>query len=113
MRALPPHAATPESRSLVLAAVDHELRTPLSSVIGYVELLLDGEAGRLTEDQALMLQRVDASASRLLAVISSLLGGCSDGLLEGEVVDLAGAVVEALGGWEALCARMPEVAGAA
>ncbi|ROR92693.1 sensor histidine kinase [Nocardioides aurantiacus] len=102
---------TPETRSRVLAAVDHELRTPLTAVIGYVELLLDGEAGRLGEDQALMLQRIDANAERLLTVVGTLLDGARDGLQRGELVDLASAVVEALGGADALCARMPAQPG--
>lgn len=98
---------TPETRRRVLAAVDHELRTPLTAVLGYVELLLDGEAGRLDEDQARMLQRIDANAVRLLTVVGTLLDGARDGLQRGEVIDLVGAVVEALGGADALCARMP------
>lgn len=98
---------TPETRRRVLAAVDHELRTPLTAVLGYVELLLDGEAGRLDEDQARMLQRIDANAARLLTVVGTLLDGARDGLQRGEVIDLVGAVVEALGGADALCARMP------
>ena len=107
------HAATPETRALVLAAIDHELRTPLTSVVGYVEMLLDGEAGRLGEDQARMLQRVEANASRLLVVVDALLAGSSAGLRRGESVDLAAAVVAALGGTEALVARMPAGPGGA
>ena len=104
-------AATPEARRLVLAAVDHELRTPLTNIVGLVEMLLDGEAGELCEDQARMLQRIDVSAERLLAIVTALLDGCSTGLRRGEVVDLAGAVVDALGGADALCARVERTAG--
>src|SRR5207302_182015 len=34
-----------------VSMVTHELRTPLTSVLGYVDLLLDGEAGELAAEQ--------------------------------------------------------------
>lgn len=101
-------AAPPEVRRRLLAAIDHELRTPLTNVVGFVEMLLDGEAGRLTEDQALMLQRIAANADQLLVMVRALLDGCSTGLRRGVVVDLAEAVVAALGGVDALSARLED-----
>jgi len=38
-------------KSNFLATMSHELRTPLTSVIGYSEMLLEGLAGRPSEDQ--------------------------------------------------------------
>ena len=95
-------AAPPHTREAVVDAVNHELRTPLTTVVGYVEMLLDGEAGRLGEDQARMLQRVSANAQQLLVSVEQLLVVCNESLLHSRHVDLATVVVAALGGHAAL-----------
>lgn len=56
-----------------LATVSHELRTPLTSVLGYSEMLLDGLAGPLNEEQRDYLSTVMAKGEQLLALISKLL----------------------------------------
>jgi PAS domain S-box-containing protein len=56
-----------------IALVSHELRTPLTSIRGYTELLLDGEAGKLTEDQRQFLGVVERNAHRLLHLVGDLL----------------------------------------
>jgi signal transduction histidine kinase len=56
-----------------VASVSHELRTPLTSIRGYLELVLDGEAGDLTEEQHQFLGIVDRNADRLLRVVGDLL----------------------------------------
>lgn len=60
-------------KSAFLATISHELRTPLQVIIGYTELLLDGEFGQLAQEQAETLRRVEKSALELLAVISAIL----------------------------------------
>ena len=57
----------------VLAMVSHDLRSPLTSVRGYVELLLDEETGPLTEDQRRFLEIVKRNADRLDGQIGDLL----------------------------------------
>jgi signal transduction histidine kinase len=47
------------------ATISHELRAPLSSIEGYIELLSEEEAGPVTPEQRQMLQTVDRSALRL------------------------------------------------
>ncbi|MFA5775635.1 MAG: ATP-binding protein [Ilumatobacteraceae bacterium] len=56
-----------------VATVSHELRTPLTSIIGYLEVLRDGFAGDLSEEQARMLGVIDRNSSRLLSLIEHLL----------------------------------------
>jgi signal transduction histidine kinase len=56
-----------------VASVSHELRTPLTSIRGYLELVLDGEAGDLTDEQRQFLSIVDRNADRLLRVVGDLL----------------------------------------
>jgi PAS domain S-box-containing protein len=56
-----------------IALVSHELRTPLTSIRGYTELLLDGEAGDLTDDQRRFLGVVERNSHRLLHLVGDLL----------------------------------------
>ncbi|HSE82795.1 MAG TPA: PAS domain S-box protein [Gaiellaceae bacterium] len=56
-----------------IALVSHELRTPLTSIRGYTELLLDGEAGELTDEQRRFLGVVERNSHRLLHLVGDLL----------------------------------------
>lgn len=56
-----------------VSSVSHELRTPLTSIKGYVELLLDGDAGELAEEQRTFLNVVARNTARLDSLISDLL----------------------------------------
>jgi PAS domain S-box-containing protein len=56
-----------------VALVSHELRTPLTAIQGYTELVLDGTAGELNEEQREMLTAVDRSSGRLFRLINDLL----------------------------------------
>ena len=56
-----------------VALVSHELRTPLTSIRGYLELVIDGEAGAVTEEQRKFLGIVQRNANRLLALVGDLL----------------------------------------
>ncbi len=56
-----------------LATVSHELRTPLTSVLGYSEMLLEGLAGPLNDEQREYLQTVMVKGEQLLGLITTLL----------------------------------------
>jgi signal transduction histidine kinase len=56
-----------------VSSVSHELRTPLTSIRGYLELVLEREAGDLTEEQERFLGIVARNADRLLRVVGDLL----------------------------------------
>jgi signal transduction histidine kinase len=60
-------------KSDFLSIVSHELRTPLISIVGYNDLLLDGVAGKLTEDQIDALQKIDKNSKKLIGLINSML----------------------------------------
>ncbi len=62
-----------EMKSAFFSVAAHELRTPLAAIRGYLELLLDGEAGPLAGQQAEYLHIVDSSAQRLLHLSNQLL----------------------------------------
>jgi GAF domain-containing protein len=60
-------------KSEFVATVSHELRTPMTSIKGYVEVLLMGAAGQLTEQQASFLGVVKTNTERLNILVNDLL----------------------------------------
>jgi signal transduction histidine kinase len=60
-------------KSNFLATVSHELRTPLTSVIGYSEMLLEGIAGELNEEQREYVRTVMEKGDQLLQLITGIL----------------------------------------
>ena len=56
-----------------VAGVSHELRSPLTTIRGYVDLISEGEAGPLTDTQTDFLSIVDQSSARLTNLINDLL----------------------------------------
>ncbi len=62
-----------EVKSIFVSIAAHELRTPLASISGYIEMLLDGDAGPLTDRQREYLRIVENSAHRLLQITRDLL----------------------------------------
>jgi signal transduction histidine kinase/HAMP domain-containing protein len=61
------------SKNDFLAEVSRELRGPLASVLGYVELLTDDLADTVSDEQRHMLRVVERSGEKLLVLISNLL----------------------------------------
>ncbi len=60
-------------KSNFLATMSHELRTPLTSVIGYAEMMSEGLAGPVTNEQRDYLTTILAKADQLLGLITSVL----------------------------------------
>lgn len=73
----------------LVAVVAHDLRTPLTSIRGYVDLLLEGGGGPLTDTQMQFLGVVDRNSHRLLKLTEDLLLlACSEaGELELDLAD--------------------------
>ena len=57
-----------------VALVSHELRSPLTSIRGYLELVLDGHAGEVTKEQRHFLEVVQRGSDRLLHLVGDLPG---------------------------------------
>jgi signal transduction histidine kinase len=53
--------------------VSYQLRSPLTNVIGFTELLASGAAGRLTEKQSEYIDHVFQSSNSLMAIIDDIL----------------------------------------
>lgn len=62
-----------EFRNDVLANITHELRTPLSSIVGYTELMSDLPPEDLSSRARGMLEVVSRNAQRELALVSDVL----------------------------------------
>ena len=61
------------AKTSFLASASHDLRSPLTSIVGYVEILADGDEGPLLPTQARMLDAVDRNARRLMTLIENML----------------------------------------
>jgi len=56
-----------------LATMSHELRTPLNAIGGYAELLEMGIHGPITDEQRVVLERIQRSQHHLLSLINNVL----------------------------------------
>ena len=56
-----------------VATVSHELRTPLTSMMGFLEMIREGEAGELNDQQKRFLAIVYRSSERLQRLVGDLL----------------------------------------
>jgi signal transduction histidine kinase len=57
----------------LLSMVSHQLATPISSMKWYIEMLLDGDAGKLNKEQSEELQTMQRSAADLTDLVSMIL----------------------------------------
>ena len=84
-----------QERDRVLAAIGHDVRTPINSILGICALLLDGD---LDDGQRKWLQRIRASCEALLAMLNGMLEIAAarvDGAeVHKEMVDLANLIEE-------------------
>ncbi|MBT3391204.1 MAG: GAF domain-containing protein [Chloroflexi bacterium] len=60
-------------KSEFVATVSHELRTPMTSIKGYIEIMLMGAAGPLSEQQTQFLEVVLSNTQRLNILVNDLL----------------------------------------
>ncbi|MCU1464519.1 MAG: multi-sensor signal transduction histidine kinase [Actinomycetia bacterium] len=61
------------AQSDFVSKISHELRSPLTGVLGYAELLIDGAPGMQNKEQLRMLGVVERNSRQLLALIEDLL----------------------------------------
>ncbi|MGX6601601.1 sensor histidine kinase [Micromonosporaceae bacterium Da 78-11] len=65
--------AASEAKSRFLANVSHELRAPVTAIIGLGRLLTDSSSDQLTADQTRQVELIRGSASDLLSLVNDLL----------------------------------------
>jgi signal transduction histidine kinase len=61
-------------RTTALATAAHELKTPMAIMAGYLEVLLSGKVGPLSDKQRQILQDIQANGVRLQQFIGDFLG---------------------------------------
>ena len=88
-----------------MSVISHELRTPMTSIRGYIWMVLNGRGGKVTKRQKHYLQRAAVSTKRLIDLVSDVLtvsriegGKLTVNLSPGSIVNLAESVVEELNG---------------
>ena len=62
-----------EAKSRLMAMMNHEVRTPLNSILGFAHLLADPDTGDLTEKQQRYMRNIEVSANHLLELINDSL----------------------------------------
>ncbi|MEW5974704.1 MAG: response regulator [Acidobacteriota bacterium] len=73
LRDITEQAAIEEMKTEFISIVSHELRTPLTPIKGYIDLIVEGDAGDVTEEQSNYLSIVQANTDRLVAMVNDLL----------------------------------------
>ncbi len=62
-----------ETKDEFISMASHQLRTPLTSVKGYLSMVLDGDAGKITDQQQQLLNQAFVSSQRMVYLIADLL----------------------------------------
>lgn len=65
--------ALDETKDDFISMASHQLRTPLTSVKGYISMVIEGDAGKISEPQKKMLNQAFFSSQRMVYLISDLL----------------------------------------
>jgi PAS domain S-box-containing protein len=61
------------AKSEFVSTVSHELRTPMTSIVGYIDLMLMGATGDLSDLQLDFLKKVKGNSERLTGLVNDLL----------------------------------------
>lgn len=62
-----------KSKDEFVSMASHQLRTPLTSVKGYISMVLEGDAGKITNTQRQLLDEAFTSSERMVRLISDFL----------------------------------------
>ncbi len=65
--------ALDEAKDDFISMASHQLRTPLTSVKGYISMIKEGDAGKITPMQSQMLNQAFFSSQRMVYLIADLL----------------------------------------
>jgi len=101
------------AKDLFISTVSHGLRTPLTSIVGYADLIRSGAAGDLDESQMQYVNRIRSNAKRVEALFEELanqIAGDSQQLqVHPEKMDLTATIYEAAGTMRAQMAEKDQL----
>jgi signal transduction histidine kinase len=93
-----------EAKDEFISMASHQLRTPLTSIKGYISMLMEGDVGKVSPDQKHLLQEAFVSSERMVRLIGDFLNvsrlQTGKFVIEKQPVDLAklvGREIESLG----------------
>ncbi len=69
--------AIDHAKTEFVTLASHQLRTPLAAISWYGEMLINGDAGKLTEDQSTYVQQIYQSTQRSTAMVEAMLTASS------------------------------------
>ena len=102
-----------EAKNEFISMASHQLRTPLTSIKGYLDMLLEGDLGRVTATQRSVLSEAFLSSERMVGLINDFLNvsriQTGKFILELRDSDLSGLVQEQVQGLEVM-AKQHELA---
>jgi signal transduction histidine kinase len=85
-----------------VSMASHQLRTPLTSVKGYISMVLEGDAGEVTDMQKQLLEQAFSSSERMVRLIGDFLNvsrlQTGKFVIDTHLVDLAKVVAQELDG---------------
>ena len=92
--------ALDESKDDFISMASHQLRTPLTSVKGYISMVMEGDFGKINKMQATMLRQAFFSSQRMVYLIADLLNisrlKTGKFIIEANSVDLSKTISEEL-----------------
>lgn len=62
-----------EAKDEFISMASHQLRTPLTSIKGYISMLIEGDVGKVSAEQKVLLEQVFMSSERMVRLISDFL----------------------------------------
>jgi signal transduction histidine kinase len=93
--------ALDETKDDFISMASHQLRTPLTSVKGYLSMVIEGDAGDINDTQRKMLTQAYASSQRMVYLIADLLNvsrlKTGKFIIESGPTDLSKMIAEELG----------------
>lgn len=72
-RAVAQHVEATEIRDRAIATLSHDLRSPISAIVSYTELVTSELLGPITEKQRRALERIRVGSQHILALVGNML----------------------------------------
>lgn len=93
-----------EAKDEFISMASHQLRTPLTSIKGYISMIIDGDVGKVSKEQKHLLEEAFISSERMVRLIGDFLNvsrlQTGKFVIDKRIVDLAKIVADEVDGLE-------------